>query len=539
MVATKPSVPDHPEIVDKSSWSAQTSHPSRKPPIRRDHVLPVLNTRPAAANTQKNRLIPQQSALNNSHSESTHKPLSIPNAPQLNALLAKHHRVFTQANADIGRISGASHTIHTVPHPPIQLRPYRRPQHEYDEIGRQVTELLQKGLIRESSSPWAFPVTLAPKKDGSQRLCIDFRKLNAITIDDKMPLPRIQEVLDRLSGAKYFTTLDIAWGYWQAAMDPASVAKTAFVTNSGHYEWLVMPFGLKNAPATFQRTLQTVLGKLLYNGAINYLDDIIIYSKTYTEHLALLDQVLTALAAHNITLKPSKCTFIQPKVTYLGHSISLNTVRPDEHKLSAIRDFPIPDNLRKLRQFVGLTQWFRRFIPQYTRIAKPLTSLTRKDTPFTWDTPQQTAFDTLKQCLITQPVVALYDPNKPCTIYCDGSATGIGATLTQPDSNGKPRVIEFFSKRVTIRSPTATELECLAVVESIAHFDAYLNGPFTVVTDHSALQWLLNLKNPKGRLYRWVVHLSTYTFTITHRSGRSMSHVDALSRAYDALESNF
>ena len=199
---------------------------------------------------------------------------------ELNTVLRRHETIFAQTSTSVGKIKNVVHTIHTNPHPPIQRRPYRRPQHEYDEISRQVSDLLEKKLIRPSTSPWAFPVTLAPKKDGSQRLCIDFRPLNAITIDDKMPLPRIDEVIDRLSNARFFTTLDVAWGYWHIAMDPASVAKTAFVTHEGHYEWLVMPFGLKNAPATFQKAIQAILGPILYKGAINYLDDNHIHRNT-------------------------------------------------------------------------------------------------------------------------------------------------------------------------------------------------------------------------------------------------------------------
>ena len=197
-----------------------------------------------------------------------------------------------------------------------------------------------------------------------------------------MPMPRILDVLDRLQGAEYFTTLDVAWGFWHIQMDPESIEKTAFVTNEGHYEWLVMPFGLKNAPATFQRIIQRVLGPLLYRGAINYLDDIVIYSKTLDEHLALLDEVFSRLQAHNIKLKLSKCFFAKRTVEYLGHEVSHNSVKPSPSKIKAVKEFPIPDSLRKVRQFLGLANYYRRFIPNFTATAKPLTELTRKDTPF-------------------------------------------------------------------------------------------------------------------------------------------------------------
>ena len=452
---------------------------------------------------------------------------------RLKQILQKHKRVFRQSEHDIGRITVAKHSIKTTPHPPIQLRAYRRPQSDYDEIRKQVELLKSNHHIRDSDSPWAFPVTLADKKDGTKRLCIDYRKLNLITIDDKMPIPRITEVLDRLQGAKYFTTLDVAWGYWHIEMDPDSIDKTAFVTNEGHYEWLVMPFGLKNAPATFQRIIQRILGKLLYNGVINYLDDFIIYSESFESHLRLINEVLGLLEAHNIKLKLSKCTFAKTQVIYLGHSISHNEVRPSPEKIAALKSYPIPDTLRKVRQFLGLAQYYRRFIPNFTKLAKPLTDLTRKDNAFDWQSPQQNAFDELIKALTSPPVLTLFDPTKPCRIYTDASKIGIGATLAQTDEQGIEHVIEYFSRRLQPcqENYTAAELECFAIVESIEHFEVYLNLPFTVITDHSALQWLLTLKKAKGRLYRWSVKLSTYTFKIIHKAGKSQQHVDALSRS--------
>ena len=236
--------------------------------------------------------------------------------------LEDNQDVFAQNDSDVGRIKIARHTINCTNHPPIQLRPYRRSSTDYDEIRRQVKDLIDKKLIRESSSPWAFPVALVPKKDGgSPRMVIDYRKLNAITIDDKMPVPIISEVFDRLKGACYFTKLDIAWGFWHIEMDPKSIDKTAFVTNEGHYEWLVMPFGLKNAPATFQRIIQNTLGPLLYKGVINYLDDFIIYSETFDQHMVLLEECFKRLRANNIKLKLSKFQLAKQEVDYLGHLI--------------------------------------------------------------------------------------------------------------------------------------------------------------------------------------------------------------------------
>jgi len=451
----------------------------------------------------------------------------------LDALLRQNEDVFSQHETDIGRITIARHHITTVPYPPITLRPYRRPHNEYDEIGRQVEELKKMNLIKDSVSPWAFPVILQPKKDGSQRLCVDYRKLNSLTINDKMPLPHIHEVIDRLQGAKYFTTLDIAWGYWHVEMDPKSITKTAFVTNQGHYEWLVMPFGLKNAPATFQRIIQTALSDLLYKGAINYLDDFIIYTETFEEHIELLREVFKRLRQHNIKLKLSKCFFAKSEVEYLGHIISHNTVKPSPRKIEAVKEFPIPKTVREVRRFLGLTGYYRRFIENFSIRAKPLSDLTKKAIPFHWSPDQQTAFETLRDAIIQTPVIAMFDPNKQCSVFTDASKIGIGAILTQKDEQNHDKVIAYYSKRLnsTQENYSASELECLAVVEAIEHFDNYLHKPFKVITDHSALKWLLNFKDTKSRLFRWSIRLSTKNFEIIHRAGSAQQHVDALSRS--------
>ena len=451
---------------------------------------------------------------------------------KLDSLLIKHKQIFSQNETDIGRIKSVTHSIITVPHPPIQIRSYRRPQTENDKMKALIKDLIEKKLIRESSSNWSFPTLFVKKKDGSDRMCINYRALNAITIDDKMPLPRIQEILDRLSGKKYFTTLDVAWGYWHVEMDPASIDKTAFITNEGLYEWLVMPFGLKNAPATFQRIIQKVLGELLYNGAINYLDDIIIYSETFEEHIQLLDKIFNKLKEYGIKLKQKKCSFAQTEVQYLGHIVSHNQVRPSLEKIAAINDFPVPNSVRSVKSFLGLAGYFRRFVKDFSRIARPLNQLTHKDTPFRWSEDCQQAFAALIKTLTSKPVLALYNPNNPCRLYTDASGDGIGAILTQFDDKNEEHPIEYFSRSLLPHQKNyiATELECLAVVEAVEHFEVYLHLPFTVITDHSALQWLLTLKKPKGRVYRWSVRLSTYPLKIEHRAGKLQTHVDALSR---------
>ncbi|UYV68123.1 hypothetical protein LAZ67_5003116, partial [Cordylochernes scorpioides] len=462
----------------------------------------------------------------------TFNHLQKPNQNELNKLLQQNEQIFSQHQTDIGRISIQLNIV-TKEHLPISLRPYRRPISEYEKISEQVKEMIKKGLIKESSSPWSFPVVLVQKKDGTNRLCVDYRELNKITIDDKQPLPLLQDIFDRLHGAKYFTTLDVAWGYWHVQMHPEPVPKTAFVTNDGHYEYLVMPFGLKNAASTFQKIIQKVIGTLLWKGVCVFQDDIIIYSSSFSQHMNLIKQVFEKLLEYNIKLKFNKCSFAQSEVKYLGHIIGHNKVKPDPDKIKAVQDFPQPTTVKGIRRFIGLANFYRKFIPRFAEIATPLTNLTQKNKLFSWTPQVDKSFIELKAALTSEPILTTYNPEVPCKLYTDALAIGIAGILSQ-EIDSTEHVISYYSKRLLKHQQnySAFELECYAVIQAIDYFEVYLeNKPFQVITDHSALQWLLNLKNPKSKFFRWLVNLSTKTFTITHRSGNKQTHVDALSRA--------
>ncbi|UYV71202.1 hypothetical protein LAZ67_8002154 [Cordylochernes scorpioides] len=344
----------------------------------------------------------------------------------------------------------------------------------------------------------------------------NYRELNKITIDDKQPLPLLQDIFDRLHGAKYFTTLDVAWGYWHVQMHPESVPKTAFVTDDGHYECLVMPFGLKNAASTFQKIIQQVIGTLLWKG-----------------HMNLIKQVFEKLLEYNIKLKLNKCSFAQSEVKYLGHIIGHNKVKPDPDKIKAVQDFPQPTTVKGIRRFIGLANFYQKFIPRFAEIATPLTNLTQKNKLFSWTPQVDKSFIELKAALTSEPILTTYNPEVPCKLYTDASAIGIAGILSQ-EIDSTEHVISYYSKKLLKHQQnySAYELECYAVIQAIDYFEVYLeNKPFQVITDHSALQWLLNLKNPKSKFFSWLVNLSTKTFTITHRSGNKLTHVDALSRA--------
>ncbi|UYV74184.1 K02A2.6-like [Cordylochernes scorpioides] len=451
---------------------------------------------------------------------------------ELKELLEHNRNVFSQHAIDLGKVA-IQHKIITKSEQPISLRPYRRPLKEYEEIAEQVKELLEHKLIRTSDSPWAFPVVMVPKKDGNKRMCIDYRRLNEITLDDRQPLPHIQDMFDRLHGSRFFSTLDVAWGYWQIEMDPQSIQKTAFVTNDGHYEFLVMPFGLKNAASTFQRIIQHILGELLWKGTCSFQDDILVYTKTWQEHIELLSKVFDKLRQYNMKLKLSKCIFGRTEVKYLGHIISHNQLKPDPGKVKSIQDFPRPDTVKKVRQFMGLANYYRKFVKDFSKISFPLVRLTRKNQPFIWNEEVEESFAKLKMALSTKPVLAIYNPDYPSRVYTDASKYGIGAILTQIGPDNEEHVIAYYSKTLQPHQEnySAYEMECLAVIQATDHFHVYIeNQPFEIITDHAALQWLFTMKKPKPKYFRWILSLSSKSCNIVHRSGKQQTHVDALSR---------
>jgi transposase InsO family protein len=454
-------------------------------------------------------------------------------AKHFNSLIEKFADIFSSGEGDIGCLKDVKHEVITIDHPPINKRAYTMNQMKNDEIDRQVAILLKNGFVRPSKSPWGCPIVLVEKQDKSLRFCCDFRELNKITIPYSMQMPLISEIFGQLKGCKYFTSIDITSGFWHVPMHPKSIEKTAFNTRSGHYEWTVMPFGLRNAPATFQCAVQNVLGNLLNKGAINYSDDIIIYSKDFTEHLDLLKQIFKILKEKDLKLKRNKCHFFCKSITYLGHVISENEVRPSERKTKAIREFERPTTVKQVRSFLGLANYYRRFIKDFSKIATPLHKLCGKNQTLEWDGKAENAFQILKKKLCEPPVLTMYDPANQCVLYTDACKDGIGAILCQKNEEGKEQVIGYYSHKNNSaqQNYTTTELECLAVIAGVREFKEYLLPGFIVYTDHSALTWLLNKSEPKGRLHRWVVELSMEAFTFKHREGKQMTHVDALSRA--------
>ncbi|GBG73872.1 hypothetical protein CBR_g17584 [Chara braunii] len=324
---------------------------------------------------------------------------------------------------------------------------YRMSPRELEELRKQLDELLEKGWIRPISSPFRAPVVFVPKKEGELRMCIDYRGLNAITMKNAAPLPRIDDLLDRVQGCKYFSKIDLKSGYHQIEVHPDDQYKTAFRTKYGHYEFIVMPFGLTNAPATFQRCMNDLFRPWLNKFVVVYLDDILVFSRTLQEHEGHLRQVLEKLREVNFKINAKKCEWAKTQVLYLGHVLDGDDIKPEDSKIAAIRDWPIPRTLIKLRSFLGLANYYRKFVRNFSTIVAPLHRLLKKETIWKWNKDCTSAMKKLKQALIEYPILKVADPSLPFVVTTDASQYGIGDMLHQDDGNGY-RPVEFMSARM-------------------------------------------------------------------------------------------
>ena len=455
-----------------------------------------------------------------------------PTVNKLSVLLESYSDIFVNGPSDpLGLTTRAEHVIDTGDSRPVKQRPYRIPVHLNKVVNNQVNDMLDRGLIQPSNSPWSSPIVLAPKKDGDYRFCVDFRRVNSVTKKDAQPMPRIDDILDQLGGARYFSTLDLASGYWQVPLREEDREKTAFSVGVDHYEFTVMPLGLTNASATFQRMMGNVLRGI--KGCLVFIDDIIIFSETWEEHQLILKEVFSRIRAAGLKVKREKCQFVQESVKFLGHIVSARGTEPDPSKIEAVRDFATPSSLTDVRAFIGMASYYRRFIKNFADIATPLHDMTKGSQPeFNWTPLADKSFNELKIRLCKAPILSLPDFSVPFVIYTDASDYGLGAVLSQRRGEHEC-VIAYASRTLTPaeRNYSTTEKECLAIVWTVNYWRPYLLGKaFDIVTDHQSLTWLQGLKEPKGRLARWILALQEYEFEIKHRPGKQHDNADTLSR---------
>ena len=447
-------------------------------------------------------------------------------------LLVSYKDIFVGPDGKFGRTKLVKHKIDTGDHKPIKIPPRRLPFAQREIVEKEIQKMLDNNIIESSESPWSAPLLLVEKKDKSWRFCVDYRQLNKVTKKDAYPLPRIDESLDALAGASWFSTLDLVSGYWQCEMEDKDKPKTAFTTHMGLFQFQVLPFGISNAPSCYERLMELVLRGLRWEKCLCYLDDIIVFGSDFEQAVKNLKTVFDRLRSANLTLKPSKCDLFQQKVSFLGHIVSKQGIQCDPDKINSIESWPVPNNATEVRSFLGLAGYYRRFIPDFSTIASPLTYLTKKRTKFHWTPEHQVAFDKLKKLLTSAPILAYPDNNSEFILDTDASNTGIGAVLSQIQ-NGEEKVVAYASRTLNkhqIKYCT-TYKELLAVITFIRQYRHFLWGRhFTVRTDHASLIWLKNFKNPEGMLARWLSILETYDFNIVHRPGRLHENADSLSR---------
>ncbi|CAG9830063.1 unnamed protein product [Diabrotica balteata] len=417
---------------------------------------------------------------------------------------------------------------------PFSIRPRRLSYAEKKSLDEILANLLENNVIRESDSPFCSPVVLTKKKSNEYRMCVDYRTLNKYLIRDQFPLPLIDDHLDRLKNKKYFSKLDLKNAFYHVPLDESCTKYTSFVTPSGQYEFLKLPFGLSSSPSIFARFVNKIFKDLCQQGnVLIYFDDILIATQTIEENLEVLREVLILVSQNLLELRLDKCSFLKTEIDFLGYRINENGICPNKDNVKAIAEYPVPTDTKQVHRFLGLASYFRRFIQNFSIIAKPLYDLLRKNVKFEFTMTHLQAFENLKSKLTSEPILAVYDPSRETELHCDASQVGYGSILLQKQSDDKFHPVFFFSKRTTDYESRyhSYELECLSIVYALKRFHVYLQGiPFKIVTDCDSFRLTMSKKDIIPRIMRWCLLLQNYDYSIEHRVNTRMQHVDALSR---------
>ena len=452
---------------------------------------------------------------------------------EVRTLLAKYADCFEDKLSKSGQLKGFEATIPLVAGTkPSYQKDYRRPPKEHEMIKRDVEKMRDQGVVEPSTSPWSSPPVYAPKKTGELRFCINYKQVNKAMAGDVFPLPRIDDMFDAVHNASYFSLLDATQGYWQIPLKKEDRPIGAFSTREGLFQPTVLQFGFKNAPATWQRAMNTIFSGLLWKHCLIYIDDLLIYSKNFADHLHSLELCLERARKCNLKLRPAKCELFRRKIEFLGHEISGRGIHASPKKIRAISEIAIPNSAKQALSFISLASYYRKFVKGFAEIARPIHTAIHEE-PWKWTEQCQEAFEELKKQLTSPPILAHPDFSKPFFLECDASLFQIGLILSQNDEEGRSRVVYYASRLLSApeRNYSATERECLAVLEGVRTFRPYLYGNrFKILTDHNALVWLQNHKDQNSKLMRWFLELQEYDFVIEHRPGKQSQNVDALSR---------
>ena len=431
------------------------------------------------------------------------------------------------------RTNVLSHDVDVGNAAPIKQHHYRLNPHKLNHMRAEIKYMLENNIIEPSSSSWSSPCVLVPKADKSYRFCTDYRKVNAITKSDSFPIPRVDDCIDQIGHAKFVSKFDLLKGYWQVPLTDRAKLISAFVTPDNLYHYTVMPFGMKNSPATFQRLINLVIHDL--DGCNAYIDDIVIYSNSWTQHVGQIQQFFERLRHANLTVNLTKCEFACATVTFLGHVVGQGKVSPVTSKVEAIVNFPTPQSKKQLQRFLGMVGYYRKFCNNFSKIAVPLTDLLSKKVSFHWDKECQSAFECLKALLLNAPVLAAPDFSVPFKLMVDASDIGAGVILIQESSDGLDHPVCYYSKKFNKcqKNYSTIEKELLAIILGLQHFEAYISpSSYSVViySDHNPLTFLSRIRNSNQRLLRWSLFLQEYDLQIKHIKGRDNIVADALSR---------